>query len=245
MEFQPSSREIPGKRFGIGSLRKVWISWSWQVWKSNPEYSGAEQGDKMKDASLCNYLIKVLSSDCGLSCTSEAKRGIRTSVCWDFVQQEESLPCRSTIQGLGFYMRAEGRSANYLATFSQPVGAKPNPLTREAELHNRDRTCGKVLKLNPWDFCSLALEKHLCWKAPHLIAGETWSEQKGDSQPLAKLLALLSGFYQPCGSQKVPFRCIFPERLNASVQITVLGINCPLRQNNWSLRPCAQHANHV
>lgn len=106
-------------------------------------------------------------------------------------------------------------------------------------------TCEKILKLNPWDFCSSALEKHLCWKAPHLIAGETWSEQKGDSQPLAKLLALLSGFYQPCASQKVPFRCIFPERLNASVQITVLGINCPLRQNNCSLRPCAQDANHV
>lgn len=106
-------------------------------------------------------------------------------------------------------------------------------------------TCEKVLKLNPWDFCSSALEKHLCWKAPHLIAGETWSEQKGDSQPLAKLLALLSGFYQPCASHKVLFRCIFPERLNASVQITVLGINCPLRQNNWSLRPCAQNANHV
>lgn len=138
-----------------------------------------------------------------------------------------------------------GLRKGHLATFSQPVGAKPNPLMGEAELRSRDWTCEKVLKLNPWDFCSLALEKHLYWKALHLIAGETWSEHKGDSQPLAKLLALLSGFYQPCGSQKVPFRCIFPERLNASVQITVLGINCPLRQNNWSLRPCAQNANHV
>lgn len=87
-------------------------------------------------------------------------------------------------------------------------------------------------------------KKHFCWRAPHLIAGETWSEQKGDSQPLAKLLALLSGSYQACASQKVPFRCIFPERLNASVQITVLRINCPLRLKSWSLRPCAQDANH-
>lgn len=104
LEFQPSSREIPGKNFGIGSLRKVWISWSRKVWKSNPEYLGAEQSDKIKDASLCNYLIKVLSNNCGLSCTPKAKGGIRTSVLLDFVQQEESLPCRSTIQGLDFYI---------------------------------------------------------------------------------------------------------------------------------------------
>lgn len=134
-------------------------------------------------------------------------------------------------------MRAEERSAWCQARFSQALSWK--------EPSYATGTCEKVLKLNPWDFCSSALEKHLCWKALHLIAGETWSEQKGDSQPLAKLLALLSGFYQPCASQKVPFRCIFPERLNACVQITVLGINCPLRQNNWSLRPCAQDANHV
>lgn len=58
----------------------------------------------MKDASLCNYLIKVLSNNCGLSCTPKAKGGIRTSVLLDFVQQEESLPCRSNIQELDFYI---------------------------------------------------------------------------------------------------------------------------------------------
>lgn len=51
----------------------------------------------MKDASLCNYLIKVLSNVCGLNCTSKAKGGIRTSVSLDFVQQEESLPRRPAI----------------------------------------------------------------------------------------------------------------------------------------------------
>lgn len=55
----------------------------------------------MKDASLCNYLIKVLSNDCGLSCTSKAKGGIRTSVSLDFVQQEVSaLQTRYTGTGL-------------------------------------------------------------------------------------------------------------------------------------------------
>jgi len=65
----------------------------------------------MKDASLCDGLMKELSNDCGLSCNSKSKGEIRTSVYLEFVKQGESLPCRSSIWRLNFYMRAEERSA--------------------------------------------------------------------------------------------------------------------------------------
>lgn len=42
LEIQPSSREIPGRRFGTGSIGRFWTSWSWRVWKSHPEYARAE-----------------------------------------------------------------------------------------------------------------------------------------------------------------------------------------------------------
>lgn len=98
----------------------------------------------MKDASLCNYLIKVLSNDCGLSCTSKAKGEIRTSVCLDFVQQEESLPCKSTIQGLDFYMRAEANTRQ-----DSPNQGEQNQTLSCEKLSYATGTWEKVLKLNP------------------------------------------------------------------------------------------------
>lgn len=65
------------------------------------------------------------------------KEGLGPLSAW-ILCNRKSLPCRPTIQGLDFYMRAEERSAPYQARFSQPVGGKLNPLLGEAELCNRD-----------------------------------------------------------------------------------------------------------